>query len=57
MGYDLQPLVTVEEKRALLYHAAREGWRLVYEHDPRVAWSRVELDGRGQPRAVDPSQG
>jgi glyoxylase-like metal-dependent hydrolase (beta-lactamase superfamily II) len=52
MGYDLQPLVTVEEKRALLYHAAREGWRLVYEHDPLTAWSHVEIDAKGQPRAV-----
>jgi glyoxylase-like metal-dependent hydrolase (beta-lactamase superfamily II) len=52
MGYDLQPLVTVEEKRALLYHAAREGWRLVYEHDPTTAWSHVAFDKRGQPVAV-----
>ena len=50
MGYDLQPLVTLEEKREVLYHAAREDWFLVFEHDPRVAMSRVEFDDAGRPR-------
>ncbi|MEZ4459830.1 MAG: MBL fold metallo-hydrolase [bacterium] len=50
MGYDLQPLVTLEEKREVLYHAAREDWFLVFEHDPLVAMSRVEFDGAGRPR-------
>lgn len=50
MGYDLQPLVTVEEKREVLYHAARENWILVFEHDPVVAASRVEFDAQGRPR-------
>jgi glyoxylase-like metal-dependent hydrolase (beta-lactamase superfamily II) len=52
MGYDLQPLVTVEEKRALLWDAVRNDWILVYEHDPETAMSRVEFDSRGRPRAV-----
>ncbi len=55
MGYDLQPLVTVEEKRALLWEAVRNDWVLVYEHDPETPMSRVEFD-RGRPRAV-PVQG
>lgn len=52
MGYDLQPLVTVEEKREVLYHAAREGWILVFEHDPVTAAARVEFDGQGRPRLM-----
>lgn len=52
MGYDLQPLHTVEEKRELLYHAAREDWVLIFEHDPLRAMARVEMDPRGQPRAI-----
>ncbi len=52
MGYDLQPLVTLEEKREVLYHAAKEGWILVFEHDPVVAASRVEFDAKGRPRLV-----
>lgn len=50
MGYDLQPLVTVEEKREILYHAARNDWWLVFEHDPTVGAAQIEFDGRGQPR-------
>lgn len=50
MGYDLQPLVTVEEKREILYQAAREDWWLVFEHDPKIGAAQVEFDGRGQPR-------
>src|SRR5690554_438468 len=34
MGYDLQPLKTVEEKREILYHARRDDWILIFEHDP-----------------------
>ncbi len=52
MGYDLQPTVTVEEKRALLYEATRHDWILCFEHDPITDFARVELDKRGQPRAV-----
>ena len=45
MGYDLQPLETVREKREVLYHAAREDWILVFEHDPKTPMGRVEFDG------------
>ncbi len=46
MGYDVEPLRTLESKRALLDRAAREGWWLVFEHDPAVGWARVAHDGR-----------
>jgi glyoxylase-like metal-dependent hydrolase (beta-lactamase superfamily II) len=36
MGYDLEPLRTLENKRALLSDAVRGGWRLFFEHDPKV---------------------
>jgi len=41
MGYDVEPLVTLESKRALLTRAAKEGWWLAFEHDPFVAWGRA----------------
>ena len=44
MGYDLEPLVTLETKRAVLTRAARERWQLIFEHDPRVARARVAED-------------
>ena len=45
MGYDLQPLETVEEKREMLHRAEREDWILFFEHDPEQAFARVERDG------------
>ena len=51
MGYDLEPLVTLEAKRSVLGRAGREGWILVFEHDPYIAWGRArpvaEGDGCG----------
>ncbi|MDP3774223.1 MAG: MBL fold metallo-hydrolase [Gemmatimonadales bacterium] len=44
MGYDLEPLVTLATKKALLPRAAQEGWQLVFEHDPVVARGRVGRD-------------
>jgi glyoxylase-like metal-dependent hydrolase (beta-lactamase superfamily II) len=34
MGYDLEPLVTLETKRHVLERAEVEGWLLVFEHEP-----------------------
>ncbi len=47
MGYDLEPLRTLESKRALLADAVGGGWRLVFEHDPAVAWGIAVADGKG----------
>ena len=41
MGYDLEPLVTLESKRVLLSRAEADGWILVFEHDPTHALGRV----------------
>ena len=45
MAYDLEPLVTLETKRALLSRAEADGWILVFEHDPSAALGRVVRDG------------
>jgi glyoxylase-like metal-dependent hydrolase (beta-lactamase superfamily II) len=47
MGYDLEPLRTLESKRRLLDDAVRGGWRLVFEHDPTVAWGIPVAEGKG----------
>ncbi len=41
MGYDVEPLRTLESKRALLAEAGREGWLLAFEHDPEVGLARA----------------
>jgi glyoxylase-like metal-dependent hydrolase (beta-lactamase superfamily II) len=46
MGYDLEPLVTLETKRSLLARAVDEGWLVVFEHDPSVAWSKITHDAK-----------
>ena len=38
MGYDVEPLVTLERKREFLGRAREEGWLLIFEHDPEVPW-------------------
>ena len=47
MGYDLEPLRTLESKRALLADALNGGWRLIFEHDARVALATPVQDGKG----------
>ncbi len=49
MGYDVEPLVTLESKRATLTRAAEDGWWLAFEHDPWVAWGRAAVPPRGEP--------
>jgi glyoxylase-like metal-dependent hydrolase (beta-lactamase superfamily II) len=47
MGYDVEPLVTLETKRHLLPRAEAEDWLLVFEHDPSVAWGRMVPGEKG----------
>ena len=47
MGYDVEPLVTLETKRKVLTRAAEEGWVMIFEHDARIPWSRIANDGKG----------
>jgi glyoxylase-like metal-dependent hydrolase (beta-lactamase superfamily II) len=47
MGYDVEPLVTLESKRALLRRAVDERWLLVSTHDPATPWGYVEADEKG----------
>ena len=36
MGYDVRPLVTLDEKKRILPKAEKEGWILFLEHDPET---------------------
>ena len=47
MGYDVEPLRTLESKRALLRDAASENWLLIFEHDAFHAWGTVAADAKG----------
>ncbi len=43
MAYDLQPLVTMEEKKKLLKKAVEEKWILFFEHDPYADCATVKM--------------
>ena len=47
MGYDVEPLVTLESKRRILSRASEERWLVVFEHDATVPWGYVASDGKG----------
>lgn len=47
MGFDVEPLVTLETKRRLYGRAEADGWLLVFEHDPAVATGRLQRAGKG----------
>jgi len=46
MGYDVEPLVTLETKRRILKQAVDENWLVIFEHDASVGWGRIEHDGK-----------
>ena len=46
MGYDLEPLRTLESKRALLADAIAGGWRFLFEHDPGVVMGVPAEEGK-----------
>ncbi len=47
MAYDVAPLATLAEKQELLGRAARDGWTVVFQHDPEVACAEIVETERG----------
>ncbi|MEO8337504.1 MAG: MBL fold metallo-hydrolase [bacterium] len=47
MGYDVEPLVTLETKRQMWAEAVSERWTVMFEHDATNAWGRIVADGKG----------
>ncbi len=47
MGYDVEPLRTLESKRSLYASATREGWRVVFQHDAETVGGRLVAGERG----------
>ncbi len=42
MGYDVEPLRTLETKRVILREAVANQWLLFFEHDPNLVMARVQ---------------
>lgn len=49
MGYDIRPLVTLDEKTAFLKEVAQKGYYLFLEHDKDTEVITIKLDDRGRP--------
>jgi glyoxylase-like metal-dependent hydrolase (beta-lactamase superfamily II) len=47
MGYDVEPLVSLETKRRIWAEAVSEGWTVMFEHDATHAWGRIVREGKG----------
>ena len=47
MGYDLRPLVTMEEKQRIIPQAEKEGWILFFEHDPETIAVNLQKTEKG----------
>ena len=53
LAYDVLPLDTRRNKPLLLSEAAKNGWWLLWNHDPTTAVSRVAHDAKREFVAVD----
>ena len=54
MGYDIEPLTTLESKRHWIGRAVADGWLLGFEHDPSVAWGTAAASDRpGRAELID----
>jgi len=47
MGYDLQPLITLQEKKYILEKAVKKNWKLFFEHDPEFVFATVKSTEKG----------
>ncbi len=47
MGYDIQPLETVKEKKIILPKIVEENWKLFFEHDPLIPLASVKMTDKG----------
>ncbi|MEO6132526.1 MAG: MBL fold metallo-hydrolase, partial [Saprospiraceae bacterium] len=49
MGYDIRPLVTLDEKTSFLTEVATKGYFLFLEHDKDTECISIRLDAKGRP--------
>lgn len=47
MGYDLEPLRTLDTRKRIYQRAEAEGWLMIFEHDPGIIAGRLGKDGKG----------
>jgi glyoxylase-like metal-dependent hydrolase (beta-lactamase superfamily II) len=55
MGYDLDPLTCIEERKRFYARAIPEQWLVLFTHDHHAPFGYVELNGKGKPVLREPS--
>ena len=53
MGYDLDPIRCIDERKRLLARAIPEHWLLIFPHDHHVPATHVTLNDKGRPVATN----
>jgi glyoxylase-like metal-dependent hydrolase (beta-lactamase superfamily II) len=56
MGYDIQPLITMEEKKSLLPWLESEQIWLVFEHDASFCRAQVQQNDKGHFKAINANE-
>jgi glyoxylase-like metal-dependent hydrolase (beta-lactamase superfamily II) len=51
MGYDLDPLESIEQKKRFYRRAIPEKWLVLFTHDHQTPMARIELSDKGKPIA------
>jgi glyoxylase-like metal-dependent hydrolase (beta-lactamase superfamily II) len=54
MGYDLDPLETIVQRKRFYQRAIPEKWLVLFTHDHRTPMARIELNEKGKPVVVAP---
>jgi len=49
MGYDLDPLTCIEQRKRFLKQAIAEKWLVMFTHDHHVPFAFVEWNEKGKP--------
>ncbi len=52
MGYDLDPIRCIDERKRLLARAIPEHWLLIFPHDHQLPATRVAFNDKGRPVAL-----
>ena len=52
MGYDLDPVRSIAEKKRFLQSAIPEHWLVLFPHDHQTPFGTIDLNDKGKPRVV-----
>jgi glyoxylase-like metal-dependent hydrolase (beta-lactamase superfamily II) len=55
MGFDLDPLRVIEERKRFLAKAVAENWLVLFTHDHQVPMAHIQFNDRGKPVVLEQS--